>query len=305
MLLRSLFLLLVAVTAVADDEILIDVGQSDRVPAWIIELPPGVTSVLIADAAENALVRYRHIDGRVQRAESRYMSVGQNGIGKQRAWDRKTPLGIYFMTEELDTSRLHDKYGVRAFVLDYPNLLDQRAGRTGDGIWLHGVDPATPLRPPRDTDGCLALPNEELLSLEPYLSVHDTPILVTRRTLLVGVDAIERTRAELRAALEDWRVSVEERALFDHVELYSDSYRADGMDRQALATFRLDSLAASAHERVALDDVMVLGDPELADVYLTRFTLTLTGADDETRFTKRLYWQRQGPDWRIIAEGAG
>ena len=62
------------------------------------------------------------------------MSIGQEGPGKQSSGDKRTPLGVYFVTEQLDTSKLHEKYGVTAFVLDYPNVWDLRSRRSGDGI---------------------------------------------------------------------------------------------------------------------------------------------------------------------------
>ena len=38
----------------------------------------------------------------------------------------------------------HDKYGVAAYPLDYPNAWDRFNERTGYGIWLHGVDHKNP-----------------------------------------------------------------------------------------------------------------------------------------------------------------
>jgi len=86
------------------------------------------------------------------------MSIGENGVGKERAWDRRTPLGIYFANEQLDTSRMHDKYGPMAFPLDYPNAWDEVNARTGDGIWIHGVDRNGEVSPLQQRiDQCVAL----------------------------------------------------------------------------------------------------------------------------------------------------
>ncbi|PWG73998.1 hypothetical protein DF186_20170, partial [Enterococcus hirae] len=71
--------------------------------------------------------------------------------------------------------------GAAAFPLDYPNAWDRYNERTGYGIWLHGVDHKDPVRPPRDTDGCLALPNEEILRLAERLEPLVTPVIVARK----------------------------------------------------------------------------------------------------------------------------
>ena len=113
----------------------------ERVPADLIQLPDSVKSVFIAET-ENArfhVFENEPTAGIRHRGET-YMSIGENGVDKQRSGDRRTPLGIYFVTDQLDTTRMHEKYGYTAFVLDYPNGLDRQAGRTGGGIWVHGVD---------------------------------------------------------------------------------------------------------------------------------------------------------------------
>ena len=160
-------------------------GEDTVVPAYVVELPESVTDVLIADTESATLHRFGRSESGIVNIEQRYMSIGQNGVGKQRAWDRKTPLGVYFITERLDTSNLAAKYGIAAYPLDYPNAWDRHKERTGDGIWLHGVDANGLKRPPRDTDGCLALPNEELMSLSDTLQPLTTPVIVARELKLV------------------------------------------------------------------------------------------------------------------------
>ncbi|MCP4302937.1 MAG: hypothetical protein GY783_20320, partial [Gammaproteobacteria bacterium] len=94
----------------------------DRVPAYLIRLPVSVRTVFVAETAAAAFHRFENAqEPKVEYVGAAYMSIGENGDGKQRNGDRRTPLGIYFVTEQLDTSKLHEKYGVTAFSLDYPN----------------------------------------------------------------------------------------------------------------------------------------------------------------------------------------
>lgn len=282
-----------------------DEADNGRLPSYLIEIPPSVPDVLIADADSASLVRFvRTGDGIVSR-DSRYMSVGLNGMGKQRAWDKKTPLGIYFITEELDTSKLAAKYGEAAFVLDYPNAWDRHNQRTGYGIWLHGVDPSTPVRPRRDTDGCLSLPNDELLAISERLRPHVTPVIIARQLDWAPASEIEQLRLEFRAALEKWRASLEQGDMFAYLSLYDEAFRARGMDKRQWTTFKVGAFAARALETVVLDDVLLLRDPEIPDLFLSRFDQTLTTDAGPVTTRKRLYWRRSGPDWRIVSEDAG
>ena len=126
--------------------------SNDLLPGYLLEVPDTVSDILIADTSTATMHRFVRTSAGITLEDERYMSIGQAGAGKQKAWDRKTPLGVYFITESLDTSKLHDKYGVAAFPLDYPNAWDRFNKRTGYGIWLHGVDHNNPERPPLDTD---------------------------------------------------------------------------------------------------------------------------------------------------------
>ena len=275
------------------------------VPSTLIEVPETVRDVLIANAASAELVRFSRTGGGLTEADRRYMSVGRNGVGKQRAWDRKTPLGVYFLTEELDTTKLAAKYGEAAFVLDYPNAWDRLNERTGDGIWLHGVDPRTPDRPRRDTDGCLALRNEALLSLAEELVLHDTPVIVTREIQWVNPERVAAIRAALRGELERWRQSQESGDLHAYLSLYAEDFAARGMSKDQWAAFKLGAFAARDVQAIELGHVMLLRDPEAKDLYLSRFVLTTVVNNRSVTLRKRLYWRNRGNTWRIVAEDAG
>ena len=84
----------------------------------------------------------------------------------------------------------------RRYPLDYPNAWDRQRQRTGSGIWLHGVDHKNPDRPPLDTDGCLALPNEEILLLADVLEPLVTPVIVAREVVWATPAELETTRLE-------------------------------------------------------------------------------------------------------------
>ncbi len=57
-------------------------------------------------------------------------------------------------------------YGPLAFVLNYPNAEDRKAGRTGVGIWIHGTNPDSL---PLNTNGCIELENSNIKEIGSYL----------------------------------------------------------------------------------------------------------------------------------------
>ena len=275
-------------------------------PAWFLHVPDSARTLLVADTGNATLYEYT-VDGRDKiSVVDYYMSIGVNGAGKQRAGDRRTPLGVYFITEQLDTSRLHEKYGITAFPLDYPNTIDRLAGRTGDGIWLHGVTPGPDRRPERDTDGCIALPNEDLEALSERIRLLETPVIVTREMAFLAPDERARTADALEQSVSAWKQAVGASDLLAYLSLYDESFSYRGLPRERWAEFRTRQFLERQPDEVAVRDLFILRDPEDATLYVTRFVLDLTSAGGTATSLKRLYW-RQGDDgrYRIVAEDNG
>lgn len=298
-------ILLLATSVEAEDSIASVAERSiNYLPAYLLEVPESAGDILIADTGSATLLRYSQTRNGIVERDRRYMSIGRKGVGKQRAWDHKTPLGVYFITEELDSSKLAAKYGVAAFPLDYPNAWDRYNGRTGSGIWLHGVDASAPNRPPLDTDGCLALPNEELALLVAELTPQVTPIIVVREMRWSAPSDLEALRVEFRVALEQWRASLEQGDLLTYLALYDDEFRSRGMDKQQWSAYRLGAFGARQLTAVKLQDVMLLADPEEQELFVSRFKQTLLTEHGPVTTRKRLYWRRNGSEWRIVSEDA-
>jgi len=275
-------------------------------PAYLLEVPPSISDVFVADTESATLLRFvRTSEGLVEQ-DRRYMSIGRNGVGKVRAWDRRTPLGVYFVTEQLDTTNMHEKYGIAAFPLDYPNAWDRYNERTGDGIWLHGVDRRNPDRPPRDTDGCLAIPNDELRALLDRLNPLVTPVVVARNVEWARPEDIEAQRQEFRDALDGWRASLEDGDIVRHLAFYDDAFTHGDMSKADWSEFRFGVFQARPLAAVTLDEVFLAADPETDGLYLSRFSQALDTGDEVVTTTKRLYWQRSDSgELRIISEDAG
>lgn len=275
-------------------------------PAYVLKLPASVRTVLVAETATATLHRYRAAEGSLQAGDTRRMSIGQNGVAKQRTGDRRTPLGIYFVVEELDTSNLHEKYGPAAFPLDYPNAWDTLNDRSGYGIWIHGVTPGGGVRPERDTDGCIALPNDQLLSLRPYLAPMETPVIVTRQLRMVSEREAEITREQLLEALDAWVVSYRNGDWGRYLSLYTDEFVYRGMTRDEWIAYRLQTTGERSIEDFSVADVLLLADPEEEGLYLSRFRQQVTEAGLTVATTKRLYWRKAADGgFRIVAEDNG
>lgn len=279
----------------------------ERVPEYLIRLPESVKTVFVAETTSARFYRFENAgEAGIRHAGDSYMSIGSNGDHKQRSGDRKTPLGIYFVTEQLNTERMAERYGYTAFVLDYPNALDRLRQRTGSGIWVHGVDRRGGRRPPQDTDGCIALPNDELAALEKHFEPNLTPVLVARTVEWGTAARLTELRNELSAAVEVWAESQQSGDLYTFLSLYDASFRHWGMNNEEWAALQVQTLPARKIQSVTVSELLLLGDPVENNTYLSRFRLQSVEGDNTVTLTKRLYWRR-GDDGklRLIAEDSG
>lgn len=136
--------------------------------------------LLIVDSLAHRIYIYQTAENGYQEVANFYVTLGQEGIGKQFRGDKKTPIGIYRIDKTLADDRLPELYGVGALTLDYPNLWDQLKGRTGSGIWLHGTPRTTYSRAPLSSRGCVVLNNSAMDTLlHQYQLPPSTPVIIT------------------------------------------------------------------------------------------------------------------------------
>ncbi|MEM9058782.1 MAG: L,D-transpeptidase family protein, partial [Pseudomonadota bacterium] len=236
-----------------------------------------------------------------------YISSGANGAGKSRRGDERTPLGVYWAVDEFDTAQLPARYGSRVLPLDYPNALDRRQRRSGDGIWIHGIDPANNIRPPRDTDGCIAVSEDRIDALVDPVARRVTPVVIgAPLTWKASVDDRAAMVAALDTALEAWIDSVGSRDAAGLLAHYEMSFRDMGLTSAQWRAWRARALETAPETEIRLSSVShFVADPS-AEVFLTRCrqTLNVAGAASVTTWL-RLYWQKQNGRQRIGAPSAG
>ena len=278
----------------------------EALPASLIRIPESISSVFIAETATATFHRFDRTNDELTHSGSYYMSIGKEGAGKEKSGDKRTPFGAYFVTEQLDTSKLHRKYGVTAFPLDYPNALDVRANRDGDGIWVHGVDPAGGKRPVRDTDGCIALSNEDLTALAPMFEENNTPVLVIREVNWAQAADTEELRTELASAVDRWAQSKAQGDLQAYLSFYHQQFKRWGMSRREWSSLNLQTERLRSIQSVTVSELLLVAYPEEDGVYLSRFVQAVVEDGHEVTTTARLYWRRDSNgELKIIAEGSG
>ncbi|MEM7610995.1 MAG: L,D-transpeptidase family protein [Pseudomonadota bacterium] len=275
-------------------------------PRSIITLPESVSRILLVDIGQSAAWFALRRDEQWQIADAFYVSVGAAGADKRKRGDRRTPVGVYWAVDELDATKLPARYGTRVFPLDYPNALDRQQRRTGDGIWLHGIDPNNNVRPPRDTDGCVAFGNSRIEMLAAQLELGQTPVVLAESLDWRPQAQRPAIASQLRDALNQWRRSFLAADETTYFAIYADAFSRFG---EPAARWRQAERVAM-HSGLARSKSIAELEIFLADVdeqiYLTRFRQTLHRKNAPPITTiRRLYWQRIDDNWQIVADQNG
>jgi murein L,D-transpeptidase YafK len=220
-------------------------------------------------------------------AASYVCTTGQVKGDKLAQGDLKTPEGIYFIVRRLSSGLDYTLYGNEAYTLNYPNPVDKLRRKTGYGIWLHGRgERISPLQ----TQGCIALNNEDLASLGKFLQ-PGIPVTLTetyrQRETALGRDA--ETIKNLRTKVLHWAETWSGRSvkLFDFYDKASYSIAQE----EPFAVFQKQKerlFRTLPWIKTTVRDIQVLPGP---DYWVTWFFQEYSAPNLSTQGVRRLYWQ--------------
>jgi murein L,D-transpeptidase YafK len=232
-----------------------------------------------------------------------YVSSGKNGSDKTRQGDKKTPLGVYHVTANLPRAKLGDFYGVGAFPISYPNEWDRREGRDGNGIWLHGTPSDTYSRPPRASDGCVVLTNQDLEVIGKNLRIGVTPVIITESIDWVKPEALDGLRKDLLKNVENWRRDWEGRDTGTYLKHYAPGFSSGSQDLAAWSQQKRQVNSAKSWIKVKVERTSIFLYPGRDDLAVVTFDQDYSSSNLSNQMKKRQYWINANGSWRILYEG--
>lgn len=260
--------------------------------------------LMLIDTSKSRLYLYEKHDNQLKYVADYYITVGKNGVEKQSEGDKRTPIGVYFASTKLK-QQLPDFYGEGAYPLSYPNEWDRAHNRNGSGIWLHGTPSSTYSRPPRASDGCVVVANQDLKALEPALQSGKTPIIIANNLQWLNSSAAPEAEKEvLNSAinhwLNDWRAQDTEKYLAH----YSKDFSTNGINYQQWAEHKYRVQASKPNIDIALSNISMFSYPDpQKKLVVVDFTQSFTSPHLKNVMQKRQYWIQEGHSWKIIYEG--
>ena len=277
----------------------------ERTPSALIQLSDQHRYVVFVDTDISRLYLFENRSGDAVLVDDYYISIGKNGSRKRVKGDKRTPLGVYFVTERLLGKNLPDRYGPMAFPVNYPNEWDLRNKRTGSGIWLHGVASRSYSRPPQDSDGCIALINEEIERLSPMLDPGSTPVIIGSKEDWLDYQEVQQRRQELSAMVEGWRTDWESGDVEKYLSHYDQDFYGKGMDLRAWRDYKRRVAMNKKNISVELDGISIFAYPDEEDMVVVTFRQHYESNNFNGTTRKRQYWRKNADgQWRIITEAS-
>ena len=273
-----------------------------QVPRYLLQLDPRQKHAIVIDSSRWRVYVYENANGTPRLVDDYYTTLGKFGIDKQREGDKKTPIGVYHVVSQIPGSKLPDLYGWGAFPINYPNEWDRLLGRTGYGIWLHGVPSDTYARAPFASDGCVALANPDIERLAKRVQVGATPVIIAERAEWLSPQAWRAERDAFLAQLETWRKDWESLDTERYLAHYAKDFRAGAMDLGAWRAHKKKVNAGKTSIKVALENLGVFRSPASQDLVEVTFDQSYRSSNHAQRSRKRQYWVQEAGRWKIAYE---
>ncbi|MBN8476158.1 L,D-transpeptidase family protein [Sulfuritalea sp.] len=277
---------------------------ANYVPRYLLQMHPEQKHAVVVDTQKSRLYLYQNDNGTPRFVADYYISQGKLGAEKFREGDKKTPIGVYHVTSSLPRQKLTDFYGSGAFPINYPNEWDKRQGRNGHGIWLHGTPSDTFSRPPKASDGCVVLANQDLDSLSKSLQVGLTPVIISNSIEWLSLDDWQTERTSLLQMIEEWRQDWESRSIEQYARHYSHKFNADGQGYREWVEHKRRVNAGKSWIKVVTGDISMFRNPGKEEYVVVTFEQDYRSSNLSNQMKKRQYWIKESGRWKIVFEGA-
>jgi len=273
----------------------------NAIPSQFLQLSSQNRHAIAVDTSRARLYLFENTPSGLKLLADYYVSVGKSGIDKNTEGDLRTPLGVYFVSSNLDPKSLKDFYGAGALPINYPNPYDARRGKTGGGIWLHGSPPGQFARAPKATDGCVVLANQDLQRIIRTVEVRTTPVVIASSLNWVAPQSVQPESQKFAEVIQAWRAA---KATGDPVRIlgfYATDFNGHGKTLAEWTQTLRSELDRARGRNIQLKELSFLHWADKSDTMVVTFGEVIEG--DRTGPVKRQYWMRQGSQWKIFFEG--
>ena len=273
------------------------------IPAALARIDSHYSHAIVVDLEKSRLYLFDNSQLQPKLIKDFFISMGRGGAGKFNEGDLKTPLGVYFIQSYISPEQLADKYGAGAYPINYPNAWDRMNGRTGHGIWLHGTRSGTYNRPPLASEGCVVLPNDDLLNVGTHIDLKNTPMLIGEKIEWLTAEDWQQHKLIISQIHDKWKIDWESMKVDDYLKHYSSRFTNGKKDYALWSDHKRRVSKHKTFVKVELSNVSLLVHPN-EDVMVATYFQTYSSDNFSSKSWKRQYWNKEEDgQWRIVFEG--
>jgi murein L,D-transpeptidase YafK len=257
------------------------------------------TNILLCDKSKSELLIYSKDSNNSYQLRKEYNAfTGKLKGDKIKEGDLRTPVGLYDIVKKI--SKVDSFYGPMAFVTSYPNLYDRYKGKTGQGIWIHGL----PTNQERDefTKGCIAINNKSIECLNRNIDIKKTILIIREDTNSSKIPSKD-TLATLLSELYAWRYSWLYNKIQDYLNFYSPKFkRYDGMNFKRFKKYKTRVFTKNERKTILFRKINILAYPNIENVYKITFNEEYKSDSFSFNGQKILIVKLQNNKFNIITE---
>ena len=273
------------------------------IPAVLARIDSHYSHAIVVDLEKSRLYLFDNSENQPRLLKDFFISMGRGGAGKFNEGDLKTPLGVYFIQSYISPEQLADKYGAGAYPINYPNAWDRINGRTGHGIWLHGTRSGTYNRPPLASEGCVVLPNDDLLNVGEYIDLKNTPMLIGEKIEWLTTEEWLQHKNLISQIHEQWKTDWESMKVDAYLKHYSSRFTNGKKDYWLWSDHKRRVSKHKTFVKVDLSNISLLVHPN-EDVMVATYLQAYSSDNFSSKSWKRQYWNKEEDgQWRIVFEG--
>nr|WP_163328452.1 L,D-transpeptidase family protein [Desulfurobacterium thermolithotrophum] len=282
---------------------LIKKAYPKRLISNVLILPPSINAIIVDKTRE--ILYVIKMDKGIPHVIKKFPCITGKKLGdKLEEGDLRTPEGIYF---PLYWKRnLPKLYGIGAFPLNYPNLIDKKVlKRNGHGIWIHGTN--NPNRPPHSTNGCIVLKNEYLKELKKLIDPKLTPVII-----VTAVNYVERKKyidekKSILSFILRWKKAWENtpKSLKSYFSFYSKHFVWKKGNYKDWIRYKKRVTKQKKWIKIKIFNLSVSKDGrvlQFGNLYVANIDFEYKSNNFHSKGKKLLYIVREGKQWKILGE---
>lgn len=243
--------------------------KEDYLPVNLLRLDPKFSHhVILVEKSSHKIYLYSNENSVPKFIKEYTMASGKARGDKFWQGDLKTPEGVYNLYEFKSEDSLIKMYGnegkiygIGAFVLDYPNTIDRRNGKTGGGIWFHGTNDESRVAKGLDSRGCVVAVNSDVKEISKYIELNSTSMVIVENKHLVRKETWLKLRREVEELVENWVQAWQNEDINQYLSFYSkdqfkDSFRGN---YKTFSVYKQGVFSRPGKPNIDVRDLSILG----------------------------------------------